>query len=164
MTENRPDEIADTDVYITRAFDAPRELVWRFFTRPEHLATWFGPTGFSVPLDSVVVEPFVGGRWELAMVDDTHGGSFPMRGTIVEFVEPELIVIEASAESRRGHLDALTLRIQFHDHGDRTRITLHQGPFDPDALHATEAGWLESFDKIDRILAAGAAPQTGDEG
>jgi uncharacterized protein YndB with AHSA1/START domain len=111
----------------------------------------------------VVVEPAVGGRWELAMVDDTRGDSFPMRGTIAEFVEPELIVIEVSAESRPGGNEAVTLRIQFHDHGDRTRITLHQGPFDPAARHATEAGWLQSFDKIDTILAAGAAPETGDK-
>ena len=96
------------------------------------------------------------------MVDDAQGGSFPMRGTIVEFVEPELIVIEASAETGMGDLDAVSLRIQFHDHGDRTRITLHQGPFDPEMRHATEAGWLQSFDKIDSILAAGAAPQTGE--
>ena len=32
MTDSRPSDVADTDVYITRAFDAPRELVFRFFT------------------------------------------------------------------------------------------------------------------------------------
>ncbi len=162
MTDSKPSEVADTDVYITRAFNAPRELVFRFFTEPEHLATWFGPTGISVPLDSIVVEPVVGGRWELTMVDDAGHGSFPMHGTIVEIVEPELIVIEASAETELGGLDGVKLRIQFHDHGDRTRITLHQGPFTPEMQHATEAGWLESFDKIDGILAAGATTGTGE--
>ncbi|NEN06057.1 SRPBCC domain-containing protein [Diaminobutyricibacter tongyongensis] len=162
MTDSRPSEVADTDVYITRAFNAPRELVFRFFTEPEHLASWFGPAGISVPLDSVVVEPRVGGRWELVMVDNAGHGPFPMRGTIVEFVEPELIVIEVSAESGPVDLDAVTLRIEFHDHGDRTRITLHQGPFSPEMRHATETGWLESFDKIDNILAARAATETGE--
>ena len=27
-------EVTDADVFITRAFDAPREVVWNFFTRP----------------------------------------------------------------------------------------------------------------------------------
>jgi uncharacterized protein YndB with AHSA1/START domain len=162
MNDNRPAGVAETDVYITRAFDAPRELVFRFFTQPEHLATWFGPAGISTPVDSIVVEPFVGGRWELVMVDDAGNGSFPMRGTIVEFVEPELIVIEASAETELGGLDAVALRIRFHDHGDRTRITLHQGPFSPEMQHATEAGWLQSFDKIDAILATSSPTDTGE--
>lgn len=161
MSETRPGDIADTDVYITRAFDAPRDLVFRFFTEPEFLATWFGPTGISTPPESIVVEPVVGGRWELVMVDDRSGDQFPMRGTIVEFVPPELIVIEANAESRLGDLEAITLRIQFHDHRDRTRITLHQGPFDPAQKHATEAGWLQSFDKIDAIIAGAPAGTTG---
>jgi uncharacterized protein YndB with AHSA1/START domain len=149
----RPGGIADTDVYITRAFDAPRAVVWRFFLQPELLASWFAPTAYSAPEGAIVVEPRVGGRWELAMVEDATGTSFPMRGTIVELVEPELLVLDVSAEAELGSLDRLFLRIQFHDHGDRTRITLHQGPFDIDAKHATEVGWGESFVKLDARLA-----------
>jgi len=53
MTESRPADIADIDVYITRAFAAPRETVFAFFTRPEHLASWFGPYSVHVPLETV---------------------------------------------------------------------------------------------------------------
>ncbi|KRC49789.1 hypothetical protein ASE16_13985 [Leifsonia sp. Root227] len=150
---SRPTGIADTDVYITRAFDAPRALVWKFFMQPDLLASWFAPTAHSAPEDSIVVEPRVGGRWELAMVSDATGDSFPMRGTIVELVEPELLVLDVSAVAELGTFDNLFLRIQFHDHGDRTRITLHQGPFDRDAQHDTEIGWGESFVKLDAQLA-----------
>src|SRR6185295_16928688 len=37
-------EVTDSDVYITRAFNAPIEVVWKFWTEPEGLAQWFGPT------------------------------------------------------------------------------------------------------------------------
>ena len=30
---------------ISRVFDAPRELVYRAFTDPDHLAAWWGPIG-----------------------------------------------------------------------------------------------------------------------
>jgi uncharacterized protein YndB with AHSA1/START domain len=154
MSETRPSDIADTDVYITRAFDAPRPLVWRFFLQPEHLAEWFAPAGYSTPVETISIDPRVGGRWELLMVDDVTGEGFPMRGTIVELVEPELLVMRLDAETGRIPINALMLRIQFHDHGDRTRLTLHQGPFTPDRQHATESGWLESFEKLDRQLSA----------
>lgn len=36
-------------------------------------------------------------------------------------------------------------------------MTLHQGPFNPKFRQATNDGWLESFLKVDAILAGGAA-------
>lgn len=65
MTESTIPDIptaADTDVFITRAFAAPRDVVWRFLTEPELLAQWFGPTGVHVDSASVIVEPRRAGR------------------------------------------------------------------------------------------------------
>lgn len=53
------------------------------------------------------------------------------------------------AETGVGRLDNVILRIQFHDHGDHTRITLHQGPFSAEARDMTAEGWEESFVKMD---------------
>ena len=44
--------VAAREITITRAFDAPRELVWRAWTEPEHLARWWGTRG----LDDAAVE------------------------------------------------------------------------------------------------------------
>ncbi|HKD56624.1 MAG TPA: VOC family protein, partial [Hyphomicrobiaceae bacterium] len=33
---------------ISRAFDAPRELLWKCFTETRHLKQWWGPKGFKV--------------------------------------------------------------------------------------------------------------------
>lgn len=36
------------DFVISRVLDAPRELVWKVFTDPEHMKQWWGPKGFTV--------------------------------------------------------------------------------------------------------------------
>jgi len=41
-------EPAERVLVITRVFDAPRELVFKAWTDPEHLVRWMGPRGFSV--------------------------------------------------------------------------------------------------------------------
>lgn len=150
MTENRLPEVTDRDVYITRTFAAPVSVVWKFWTDPELLAQWFGPHGISVDSASVIVEPHAGGRWELDMRDDD--GVYPVRASLLEVVENEYLEGVLSAETAQGELEHVYLRVQFHDHGETTRVTLHQGPFTPDFRDMTKAGWLESFDKLDTII------------
>jgi uncharacterized protein YndB with AHSA1/START domain len=38
---------ADREIATTRLFDAPREVVWKMWTEPEHLVQWWGPNGFT---------------------------------------------------------------------------------------------------------------------
>jgi hypothetical protein len=49
------------------------------------------------------------------------------------------------------------LRVQLHDHGERTRLTLHQGPIPADLREDATKGWNESLDKL-----AGLFPTEGD--
>jgi uncharacterized protein YndB with AHSA1/START domain len=152
MTEIMPSEVTDRDVYVTRAFNAPRDVVWKFFTQPELLAKWFGPTSVSVPVESVTVELRVGGLWKLVMVDNASGAHFPMDGTISVCEPPEYLEITATAHGADGDMDNVRLRLQFHDHGEKTRVTLHQGPFTDEQRQQTEEGWGLSFTKLDNLL------------
>ncbi|HYT14944.1 MAG TPA: SRPBCC domain-containing protein, partial [Burkholderiales bacterium] len=52
-------------VVITRVFDAPRELVWRAWTDPRHMAQWWGPQGFTNPVCEMDVRP--GGALRIVM-------------------------------------------------------------------------------------------------
>src|SRR5262249_26581036 len=57
---------------VSRVFDAPRALVFRAFTDPDHLATWWGPSGNSLPRDEIEFDVRPGGfqRWtELAAAE-----------------------------------------------------------------------------------------------
>jgi activator of Hsp90 ATPase-like protein len=44
-TAERP---SDREVVFHRLLDAPRELVWKVWSDPEHLHHWFGPAGFTL--------------------------------------------------------------------------------------------------------------------
>jgi uncharacterized protein YndB with AHSA1/START domain len=145
----------DRDVFITRAFAAPRDVVWRFFTEPARLAQWFGPTGVHVDPESVAVELRPGGRWDLDMVDDETGQHYPVRTVITAVEPPEYLEGRLSARPNgEEEVEDVVLRLWFHDHGDRTRLTLHQGPFAPELRDQTAAGWELSFQKIDALVAA----------
>ncbi|BDZ46811.1 SRPBCC family protein [Naasia aerilata] len=151
MTDTSP-AVTDRDVYITRAFAAPRDVVWRFFTEPELISRWFGPRDFRVPAETVKVEPEVGGAYALTMVGIEDGELAPMAGIITAFDPPEYLEVRLGAHSRDVDLDNVVLRIRFADHGDRTRVTLHQGPFDAVDRDLTAEGWEQSFEGIDAIL------------
>jgi uncharacterized protein YndB with AHSA1/START domain len=144
--------VSDRDVHITRAFRAPRALVWRFWTEPAQLMKWFGPPGVSVQPGSVAVDLQEGGRWELTMVDDATGSAHPLRGRIERMVPEEYLEIAMSAETAAGAVEGVVLRVRFHDHGDRTRITLHQGPFSPEVRDMTADGWQLALSSLDTLL------------
>lgn len=154
MSTHVPDipATADTDVFITRMFAAPRDVVWKFFTDPTRLARWFGPAEVHVDPQSVVIDARAGGNWDLDMVDDATGARYPIRTRLTVVIAPEYLEGTASADAQEGEIRDVTLRIWLHDHGDRTRLTLHQGPFEPAFISPTHDGWLASFEKIDAIL------------
>jgi uncharacterized protein YndB with AHSA1/START domain len=53
------------DLVLTRVFDAPREVVFKVWTDPKHVARWWGPRGFQTTIQEMDVRP--GGRWRYAM-------------------------------------------------------------------------------------------------
>ena len=150
-------EVTDSDLSISRVFDAPREVVWGFFTRPELLALWFGPHEVHVDPASVVIELAEGGRWDLDMVDNASGDRYPVRSTLVAVIPPEYLEGVEAAVPGSGPQNELRLRIWLHDHGSKTRLTIHQGPFTPEFRAMTQAGWEASFVTIDELLTSGVA-------
>jgi uncharacterized protein YndB with AHSA1/START domain len=143
--------VTDRDVHITRSFAAPIGVVWDFWTKPELLAQWFGPHGITVDQDTVSVRAEAGGEWNLAMHD--ADGVYPIQAEVLIAAPPEYLEMRLQASTSEGRVDDVILRIQFHDHGETTRMTLQQGPFTPEFRDLTRDGWLQSFDKLDAIIA-----------
>ena len=144
---------ADQDVLITRIFDAPREKVFRAWTDPDEVAAWYGPEHVDTPRDRVRIDPRVGGRWELTMVRRDGAGEFAIGYDILELVEPELIVLRSDPMPEVGMHEPTVVRVQFHDHGAKTRMTLSDAPYPPEARGHAEAGYSAAFDKLDALLA-----------
>ena len=139
------------EVLITRIFEAPREQVFRAWTDPDELAHWYGPERFDTPRERINIDLRVGGRYELTMVQRDGGAEFPIGYEILELAPPELLVMRS--DPIPGMHEPTILRVEFHDHGSKTRMTLSDGPYPVAAGHA-EAGWNAAFEKLAALVAA----------
>jgi uncharacterized protein YndB with AHSA1/START domain len=151
MSDPTPVAAADQQVLITRIFEAPRERVFQAWIDPDQVAAWFGPEGMDTPRDRINIDPRVGGRYELAMV---HGGGaeHAVGYEIVELVEPELIVLRSDPMPEVGMPEPTVVRVEFHDHGPKTRMTLSDAPYPREARGHAEAGWSAAFDKLAGVV------------
>lgn len=152
MSDQSSAQVDETEVMVTRVFAAPREVVFKFWTDPRQVAKWWGPVGYEN--HDVTVDPEVGGRWQLRMVHTESGAEVWVHGRIVELVPPEILAMHMEVPTPVGLPPIeIRLRVQFHDHGGKTRVTFHQGPFaTAEQRHQTIVGWKQSFDVLDALL------------
>ena len=143
-------------ILITRVFDAPRERVFRAWTDPDEVAAWFGPAQCDVPRDRVRIDLRVSGRFELTMVRRDGGGAFPLGYEILELEPPALLVLRSDPMPAAGMSEPTIVRIELHDHGDKTRMTFSDGPQPPAGRAGAEAGWTAAFDALAGGLTSGA--------
>ena len=144
------------ELFITREFDAPRELVYRAHTDPALYVQWLGPRGYEMVLETF--EPYSGGRWRYVHKDE-QGNEFGFHGVFHE-ISPERMIqtFEFEGLPEKGHviLDAMKLEPL---PGDRTRITIHsvyQSVEDRDGMiqAGMETGLNQGYEKLDELLAA----------
>jgi uncharacterized protein YndB with AHSA1/START domain len=141
-----------SEVRVTHVFDAPREEVFAAWTDPAKVARWWAPDGFVIPTDSVVIEPEVGGRFHFTMAASDDSARYPYRSEIVEFSEPELIVLRAEAIPDAGIAETIT-RVEFEADGTRTRMSITSGPYTDEVRSNAEAGWLAVIAKLEALVA-----------
>lgn len=151
-----PDSATKREVVITRIFDAPRGLVFKAWTDPEHMARWWGPQGFTNPICEL--DARVGGAWRIVMRSPA-GIEYPCGGVYREFVEPERLVFTNIATDNEGNpvLEGLTT-VVFAEPGGKTKLTLQTRAVAV-VTHATEylagmeAGWTQSLERLGEELA-----------
>lgn len=81
-------DTTDREIGSTRIFDAPRDLVWKAWTDPEHLGKWWGPNGFTTTTKKFELKP--GGEW-LFVMHGPDGTDYRNDITFTAVVEPERI-------------------------------------------------------------------------
>ena len=112
---------ADREIVITRTFDAPRELVFKLWTTPEHVARWWGPRGFTTTIYEMDVRP--GGTWRLNM-RGPDGTNYKNRIVFEEVVRPERLVYKHTPEHGSEPVNFSTT-VTFDDQNGKTTVTLH---------------------------------------
>ena len=147
MTDQTPATASDQEVHITRIFDAPRQDVFHAWTDPDEVAAWYGPGHVDVPRERVRIDLRIGGRYELTMVQP-DGREFAIGYEIVELREPELIVLRSDPMPEMGMHEPTVLRVELHDHGAKTRMTLSDGPYPPAGRGHAEAGWNAALEEL----------------
>jgi uncharacterized protein YndB with AHSA1/START domain len=152
VSDSTPTAASEQAVLITRIFDAPREAVFRAWTDPDEVAAWFGPEHVDTPRERIRIDLRVGGRYELTMVQP-DGSESAIGYEILELVEPELIVLRSDPMPEVGMHEPTILRVELHAHGDKTRMTLSDGPYPPAGRGHAEAGWEAAFDKLAALVA-----------
>ena len=114
----------DTHVRITRAFNAPRHLIWRAHTEPELMKRWLlGPDGWEMTVCELEPKAGTPYRYAWAPVGDTEGEPFGFEGETV-VVEPERRMVSTERMSGTdfpGTLNDLSL----HEQDGVTLLTLY---------------------------------------
>ena len=145
---------ADDQILITRAFDAPRNLVYRAWTTPELVRRWWAGKRGEVTLAEIDLR--VGGTWRYVMI--AHGEfEVGFHGEYRELVENERIV---STEVYEGAPDAEALNtLTLTEQDGRTTMTIlvqHQSKANRD-MHiesGMEGGLNEALDALERVARA----------
>jgi uncharacterized protein YndB with AHSA1/START domain len=140
---------AEHEVIITRIFDAPRELVFRAWTDPEHLAKWFGPKGFSTTV--IENDARTGGAYDFHMRApnvDEH-----WRGTYREVVAPERIVFTWPTTRRHPEVIDTIVTVTLEEAGGKTRLTLRHAIFKTIAQRDDHnGGWNSALDRLGELV------------
>jgi uncharacterized protein YndB with AHSA1/START domain len=136
------------EMILTRVFDAPRELMWKLWTEPEHIRKWWGPKGFTLPGLEMDFRP--GGTYRFVM-RGPDGQDNPFHGVYRDIVRNERIVFTAILDNLPGH--ELVTTVTFADEGGKTKLTVRQTtPPGVPGLGQSQ-GWSETLERLADLIA-----------
>ncbi|MGQ0640504.1 MAG: SRPBCC family protein [Gemmatimonadaceae bacterium] len=145
---------SDQEIVVTRVFDAPRQLVFDAFTKPEFIKRWLtGPPGWTFPVCEMDAKLGGAYRYVWRGPDGTEMG---MRGVIRQITPPERIVasevfdeawypgeaIDTTVFSEQGGKTTLTLTIRYQSREARDRA-LKSG---------MDQGMAAGYDRLEALL------------
>jgi uncharacterized protein YndB with AHSA1/START domain len=155
---------AADEIWITRDFSAPRELVFQAWTDPEHLLAWYAPQGCTIAFREFDFR--VGGQY-LSCICTPDGHECWCRGEYRQIIPHERIQFTMAVADAQGNLVEPTavgmdpawpretiLTVTLADVDGRTRLTLHQ-TVNKSLAERTGAypSWLNMLDRLTAQLA-----------
>lgn len=144
----------DTQILITRKFDAPKQLVFRAYTEPGLIERWW--SGERGKVTSAEVDLRIGGTWRYVMVA-YEGFEVAFHGTFREIVENERIVNTEVFEGVPDPGDeAPVVTTRFTEADGRTTLTQltecgSREVRDMIIESGMEAGMQEAMDRLEQV-------------
>lgn len=144
------------DMVLIRTFDAPLALVWDCWTDPDHLAIWWGPAGMTNRIEQDL-RP--GGYQNITMID-AEGNAYPIQVQVIDVAPGKKLIGRIGGE---GHENAevitgIVMTVTFEKVTEtNTKVTIRQTfpsqkERDANMEMGAEAGWSESFEKLDQLV------------
>lgn len=144
---------ADTDIVMTRAFDAPRGMVFDAWTKPELLSRWYGARGWDLTVCEVDLR--VGGAWRFVW-RGPDGSDMGAGGVYREIVPPGRLVYTESFDEHWYPGESLVI----HELAERAGVTTLTSTLrypsktvrDIVIGSPMERGAAEGYDRLDELL------------
>jgi uncharacterized protein YndB with AHSA1/START domain len=144
---------SDTELVITREFNAPRDILFEAMSKPEHVKRWYGLKHLTMPVCEMDFR--VGGKWRFVLRDPKEGVDHAFSGEYREIVRPERIVQTEWYEAIPGaeYLATVTLT----ERAGKTTFTNHvryksKEHRDGHIHSGMEAGMQETLNRLDELV------------
>lgn len=136
-------------VTLERRFNAPRQLVWDFVTKPDNMVLWWGHDGWT--MQSHELDFTREGPWHANMRSE-EGNPFHVSGKVIEVSPPDHVTFTWAwhdADGNRGHESRVTFTVT--PRGDATLFILdHTGLPDAETAKSHAGGWTHVLARLER--------------
>jgi uncharacterized protein YndB with AHSA1/START domain len=142
---------SDTEILITREFNAPRHLVFDAWTKPEHVRRWYGFRDSNLAVCEIDLRP--GGAWRWVIRDDE--GEHAFSGEYVEIAAPERLVATERYEPVPGSDHVNTMTLTEHEGRTLVRVLVKYDTREARDGHIAagmEAGMRVTLERLDEVL------------
>lgn len=119
--DNKNSNTKKREILLSREFDAPPELVFEAFSKPEHIGQWWGPNGFTTTTKSMEFK--VGGEWIFTM-HGPDGTDYPNHIVYTEIKKPELLKYDHYGHKDEEDVPHFKATIVFKDQDGRTKVNM----------------------------------------
>lgn len=154
---------SDTEVLVTRSFDAPVGLVWRAYVEPDLMRRWCsGLPGWSMPVCEMDIR--VGGRYRWRWRSDDNAQEFGFTGEVLDVVpHARLVHTQVYDPGDLGFsmgAEASIVTVTFQEVGGMTHVATtirYASKADRDEAFATGMadGMEMSYQQLEGVLAEG---------
>lgn len=163
--------LSPKDIFvINRSFDAPRDLMFKMWTDPNHVAQWVPPTGFTMEYLQVDIREGGSGFYRMS---GTNGMTMYGKASYKEIHRPDRLLYTQVFCDEKGRIarhpmaptwpESMLTTVTLAEEGsDRTRVTVTWEVYgeatatERETFNKAKAGmtqgWTGSFDKLDEHL------------
>src|SRR6516164_10884748 len=108
----------DRQIVVARLFDAPRALVFEAWTKAEHVAHWWDPSGVPLAVCEIDLRPNGAFRF---VNSGPEGAKYPFTGFYREITPPSRLVIGGPSAMSNGES---VCTLAFSEQDGKTKLTM----------------------------------------